>query len=50
VTGGIPYLLLLIVYATSHTHEYILKYMMEGLEKCKQWMALREKESSKQVK
>lgn len=50
VTGGIPYMLLLIVNATSHTHEYILKYTLEGLEKCKQWTTLRKKESGKQVK
>jgi len=32
------------------TDEYILKYKLEALEKFKEWKALREKESGKQVK
>jgi hypothetical protein len=36
--------------ATRHTDEYILKYTSEALEKCKEWKALREKQSAKQVK
>jgi transposase InsO family protein len=36
--------------ATRHTDEYILKYKSEALAKIKEWKALREKESGKQVK
>ena len=44
------YMLLFIDDATKHTDEYILKYKSEALEKFKEWKALREKESGKQVK
>ena len=43
-------MLLFIDDATRHTDEYILKYKSEALEKFKEWKALREKESGKQVK
>jgi len=49
IRGG-PYIPLFIDDATRHTDEYILKYNLEALEKFKEWMALREKESGKQVK
>jgi hypothetical protein len=48
--GGDQYVLLFINDATRHTDEYILKYKSEALEKFKEWKALREKESGKQVK
>jgi len=43
-------LLLFIDDATRQTNEYILQYKSEALEKFKEWKALREKESGKQVK
>ena len=43
-------MLLFIDDATRHTDEYILKYKSEDLEKFKEWKAVREKESGKQVK
>jgi len=43
-------MLLFIDDATMHTDEYILKSKSEALEKFKEWKALREKESGKQVK
>jgi len=43
-------MLLFIDDATRHTDEYILKYKSEALEKFKEWKALREKQSGKQVK
>jgi len=48
--GGGPYMLLVIDDATRHTDEYILKYKSEALENFKEWKALTEKESGKQVK
>jgi len=48
--GGGQYTLLFIHDATRHTDEYILKYKLEALEKFKEWKALRENESGKQVK
>ena len=48
--GGGRYMLLLIDDATRHMDEYILKYKSEALENFKEWKALREKESGKQVK
>jgi len=48
--GGGQYMLLFIDDATRHTDEYILKYKSEALEYFKEWKALREKESGKQVK
>jgi len=48
--GGGRYMLLFIDDATGHMYEYILKYKSEALEKFKEWKALREKESGKQVK
>jgi len=48
--GGGQCMLLCIDDATRHTDEYILKYKSEALEKLKEWKALREKESGKQVK
>jgi len=48
--GGGQYMLLFIDDATRHTDEYILKYKSEALEKFKEWKALSEKESGKQVK
>jgi hypothetical protein len=48
--GGGRYMLLFIDDATRHTDEYILKYKSEALEKFKEWNAIREKESGKQVK
>jgi len=48
--GGGQYMLLFIDDSTRHTDEYILKYKSESLEKFKEWKALREKESGKQVK
>jgi hypothetical protein len=47
--GGGRYMLLFIYDATRHTDAYILKYKSEALEKFKEWNALREKESGKQV-
>jgi hypothetical protein len=44
------YMLLFIDDATRHTDEYILKYKSESLEKFKEWKALRDKKSDKQVK
>jgi hypothetical protein len=49
IRGG-HYMLLFIHDATSNVDEYILMYKLEPLEKFKQWKALREKESGKQVK
>jgi hypothetical protein len=49
IRGG-RYMLLFIDDATTHTDEYILKYKSEALKKSKEWKALREKESGKQVK
>ena len=49
IRGG-RYMLLFIDDATRHTDEYILKYKLEALEKLKEWKALREQESGKQVK
>ena len=43
-------MLLFIDDATMHTQEYILKYKLEALDKLKEWKALREKKSGKQVK
>jgi len=43
-------MLLFIDDATRHTDEYILKSKSEALEKFKEWKALREKKSGKQVK
>jgi transposase InsO family protein len=43
-------MLLCIDAAMRHTHEYLVKYKSEALEKFKKWKALREKESGKQVK
>jgi len=43
-------MLLFIDDAMRHMDEYILKYKSEALEKFKEWKALREKESGKQVK
>jgi hypothetical protein len=48
--GGGRYMLLFNDDATRHTDEYILKYKSEALEKVKEWKALREMESGKQVK
>jgi hypothetical protein len=48
--GGGRYMLIFINDSTRHTDEYILKYLSEALEKFKEWKALREKESGKQVK
>jgi hypothetical protein len=48
--GGGQYMLLFIDNATRHTDEYIVKYKSEALEKFKEWKALREKVSGKQVK
>jgi len=48
--GGGRYMLLFIDDATRHTDEYILKYKSEALGKFKEWKALKEKESGKQVK
>jgi hypothetical protein len=48
--GGGRYILLFIDDATRHPDQYILKYKSEALEKFKEWKALREKESGKQVK
>jgi len=48
--GGGQYILLFIDDATGHTDEYILTYKSEALEEFKEWKALREKESGKQVK
>jgi len=41
--GGGRYMLLFIDDAMRHTDEYILKYKSEALQKCKEWMDLREK-------
>jgi hypothetical protein len=43
-------MLLFIDDAMRHTDEYILKFKSEALEKFKEWKALREKQSGKQVK
>jgi len=43
-------MLLFIDDATMHTDEYILKYKSEALEKFKEWKALKQKKSGKQVK
>ena len=48
--GGGRFTLLFIDHATRHTDEFILKYKSEAHEKFKEWKALREKESGKQVK
>ena len=48
--GGSGYMLLFINDATQQMDEYILKYKLEAMEKSKEWKALREKESGKQVK
>ena len=48
--GRGQYMLLFIDDATRHTDEYILRYKSEALEEFKEWKALREKESGKQVK
>jgi len=48
--GGGRYMLLFIDDATRHMDKYILKYQSEALENFKEWKALREKESGKQVK
>jgi hypothetical protein len=48
--GGGRYILLTIDDPMRHTDEYILKYKSEAVEKFKEWKALREKESGKQVK
>jgi len=48
--GGGQYMLLFIHDATRHTDEYILKYKLKALAKFKEWKALGEKESGKQVK
>jgi hypothetical protein len=47
--GG-QYMVLFIDDATRYKHEYILKYKSEGLEEFKEWKALGEKKSGKQVK
>ena len=44
------YMQLFIDYPTRHTDKYILKYKSEAPEEFKEWKALREKESGKQVK
>jgi len=49
IRGG-RYILLFIDDATRYTDEYILKSKLEGLEKFKEWKALREKESGKHMK
>jgi hypothetical protein len=43
-------MLLFIDDATRHTDDYIPKYKSEAFEKFKEWMALRDNESGKQVK
>jgi hypothetical protein len=48
--GGGRYMLLFIDDATRHTDECILKYKSKSLDKLKEWMALRDKESDRQVK
>ena len=48
--GGGRYMLLFIDDTTRHTDEYILKYESEALEKFKEWKALGERKSGKQVK
>jgi len=48
--GGGQYIPLFIDHATRHMDEYILKYKLDALEKLKEWKALREEESGKQVK
>jgi len=48
--GGGRYMLLFIDDATRHTVEYILKYVLEALEKLREWKALREEQLGKQVK
>jgi histone deacetylase 1/2 len=48
--GGGRYMLLFIQDATRSTDEHILKNRLEALEKLKEWKALREKDSGKQVK
>jgi len=47
--GSGRYMLLFIDNTTRHTDQYILKYMLEALEKFREWKALREKKSGKQV-
>jgi transposase InsO family protein len=42
-------MLLFIDDPTRHTDEYILKFKSEAIEKFKEWKALREKQSGKQV-
>jgi len=44
------YMLLFIDDATRHMDEYLMKYKSEALEKFKEWKALREIASGKQVK
>ena len=48
--GGGRYMLLFINDTMRHTDQHILKYKSEALEKFKEWKALRENESGKQVK
>jgi hypothetical protein len=48
--GGRRYMLLFINDGMRHMDEYILQYKSEALEKFEKRMALREKESDKQVK
>jgi len=43
-------MLLFIDDPTRHADEYMLTYKSEALEKFKEWKAVREKESGKQVK
>jgi len=49
IKGG-RYMQLFIDDAMTHTDKYILKYKSEELGKLKEWKALRERESDKQVK
>jgi hypothetical protein len=49
IRGG-QYRLLFIDKSTRHIVEYIVKYKSEALEKFKEWTAVRERESGKQVK
>jgi len=48
--GGGRYMLPFVDDATRHTDEYILKYKSEALHKFKEWKAVKEKESGRQVK
>jgi hypothetical protein len=48
--GGGRYMLLFIQDATRYMDQHILKNRLEALEKLKEWKALREKDSGKQVK